>query len=670
MSDRNSHDEATAPAFPGQPRGAKGIAAASGSHAPPPTPSPKAKTFGPDGRYQVVAQLGKGGFGTVYKAYDHRLAKYVAVKAINVSDIPGNELPTYIRLFDSEAKIAAHLEHPGVVTVLDYDPYDSEPFLVMSLIEGGTLRDWFREHPRMPWPEVVDLGVQVAEALHYAHTHGVQAHRDIKPANIFCALGRYKVGDFGIARRVTVGSGVTRSTFFSAGTPRYMAPEQILTPRSVDARTDLFSLSAVLYEALTGRAPFRGITLDFDPEDDPVSANRIINAAFASPRLIRKVVPEVPPGVARAIEKALDKYPTERFRDSAAFARALQQDAKESRRSWFGPEQRRVLLRLAVLALVLLSGITGYTYRHLLEERLPIIRRLVRGGDDVELARNVAQQTIASGFATDIWNQAEARLREAGTLKSEVYRKDAVRLYWLAAVHSLLDRIARTQLLAEHSLAREYSSEIFARAEVTWQREKVAAHWVEANLIDGADSAVDKAGSTISTLDAILVDYQQATVDASRRARAELVSNLDETQRQVEELRASVPVEDLSGAEVILREASQVLAAGDLHTARVRMRKAQQMIDSLATEKLTIARARAEEVRWEAAAMRIERRSVPPKLAGAWERAEERYEEGKTHLETARENEDITAAETAVKLFEETKQMLAKLNDAVDTLRR
>ena len=147
---------------------------------------------------------------------------------------------------------------------------------------------------------------------------------------------------------------------------------------------------------------------DVNPEDDPLSAQRIVDAAFSAPRAIRKTVPEVAPGVARAIERGLEKEPAARFKDCATFARALQLDESTgTRRSFFGAEQRRTLLRLGVLVLILLLGVAGYVHRQRIEERLPMIRQVMRGGNDVETARSAAEQAIASGFATEIWKQAE-----------------------------------------------------------------------------------------------------------------------------------------------------------------------------------------------------------------------------------------------------------------------
>jgi len=239
-----------------------------------------ARTFG-HGRYEILQEIGRGGFSTVYRARDHTRGIDVAVKAIDVSSIDPDELPNFIEAFHHEAAIAGRLDHPGIVPVFDHDSDARPPFIVMSLIRGGTLRERIGGNECLPWPEVVKLGVQVAEALDYARQHGVRAHRDIKPGNIFCADTGYKVGDFGIARRVKVGESEARTLLAGAGTPGYMAPEQSLAPNTVDWRADLFALAAVLYEALSGKRPFRGVRIEYDPDEDTSAMRAVLEAAYS-----------------------------------------------------------------------------------------------------------------------------------------------------------------------------------------------------------------------------------------------------------------------------------------------------------------------------------------------------------------------------------------------------
>lgn len=284
------------------------------------------QSFG-DGRYQVVEVLGAGAMGIVYKAFDSVVGRHVAIKTISTEGIPPEEVGEFLRMFQAEAQAAGRLDHPGIVTVYDFNPSPEGPYIVMSLVEGGTLSGVMAKR-KLEWEEVLELGIQVAEALEYAHQHGIQAHRDIKPGNIFVtAEGRYKVGDFGVAHLRKTVDEATHSTFFSGGTPRYMSPEQVATPRKVDGRSDMFSLCVVLYEALTGQLPYQGVTLNFDPEEQPEVAQRIVTAAYARTAPLRKVMPNLPVALAQAIDCGIHPDPTQRYRSCGELANVLRRAA-------------------------------------------------------------------------------------------------------------------------------------------------------------------------------------------------------------------------------------------------------------------------------------------------------------------------------------------------------
>jgi hypothetical protein len=287
-----------------------------------------AKTFG-RGRYEVLEEIGRGGFSIVYRARDRTRGIDVAVKAIDITTIAPEDLSNFVEAFRHEAALAGLLDHPNIVPVFDHDADARPPFIVMSLIKGGTLRDRLggeKRGQRMEWPEVAKMGAQVAEALDYARGQGVKAHRDIKPGNIFCADSGYKVGDFGIARRVKIAEFKGAQTLLAgAGTPGYMAPEQILTPGTVDWRADLFALAAVLHEALSGSKLFRGVRIESDPEEDPSGARAIIEAAYTRPVPLRAIVTDVPAGIAEAIEKALEFDRIRRHASWREFTSALRQ---------------------------------------------------------------------------------------------------------------------------------------------------------------------------------------------------------------------------------------------------------------------------------------------------------------------------------------------------------
>ncbi|MGZ5258968.1 MAG: serine/threonine-protein kinase, partial [Burkholderiales bacterium] len=209
------------------------------------------------GRYEIVAELGKGAMGTVYKAVDPLLNRTVALKTISVSPNDPEMAEYKARLFQ-EAKAVGGLNHPNIVTVYDVGDSGDLPYLAMEFLEGKELATLTAKGAALPVEYALEVTLQVAEGLAYAHEHGV-LHRDIKPANIMIVQDRLvKIADFGIARMRT-----TQRTDGPAalGSPRYMSPEQVLGKRA-DHRSDIFSLGVVLYEMLTGTSPFAGADLN------------------------------------------------------------------------------------------------------------------------------------------------------------------------------------------------------------------------------------------------------------------------------------------------------------------------------------------------------------------------------------------------------------------------
>ncbi len=291
--------------------------------------------LGANDRYEIITQIGKGGFGRVYEAFDHNFGTRVAVKTLNVHDLEDDELDTFLRKFRDEARQIHPLEHQGIVRVYDYGEDGDQPFFVMPLIEGGTLRDRLKRDERLSSEDAVAVGLAVAEALDYVHGQHI-LHRDIKPENIFCATGGvYKVGDFGIAQHGT-SKRATKSTFRGAGTPAYMSPEQIGAPANVDQRSDLFSLCVVLYEALTGERPYLPLSLDFDPEESKRSsdrARRAVERNFGEFTPIRTLAPDVPKKLAAVIERGIDPDPSKRFGSCQELSEALRDSLVEDETS-------------------------------------------------------------------------------------------------------------------------------------------------------------------------------------------------------------------------------------------------------------------------------------------------------------------------------------------------
>jgi len=192
--------------------------------------------------------------GTVYKAVDPIIDRTVAIKTINLN-LSKQELEEYEQRFQQEIKAAGRLNHPNIVTIYDVGKTEAVAYMAMEYLEGRELKDMLATGTLPPTESVVDIIAQVADGLWFAHQQGI-VHRDVKPSNIMVLKGGIaKITDFGIARLPN--SAVKTMTGLILGSPRYMSPEQVIG-KSLDTRTDIFSLGVVLYEALTGMAPFDG----------------------------------------------------------------------------------------------------------------------------------------------------------------------------------------------------------------------------------------------------------------------------------------------------------------------------------------------------------------------------------------------------------------------------
>ena len=267
-------------------------------------------TIGHIGRYALKYQLGEGGIGTVYAAHDPLLSRLIAVKTLHVEVIEA-ERESFNALFLNEARAAAGLSHPNIVTVFDAGISDDRAYIAMELLKGRDLRQLRQEGWRATPAQAALIVRRVADALGYAHSKGV-VHRDVKPANIFMTSRTHpKVLDFGIAR-IAHQHDAHQADEIAAGSPYYMAPEQA-RHEPVDRRADVFSLGVVLYELLTALKPFRGNTLDE------------ITAAVLEhePPLANAVDASVPAALAQIAAKALAKNPEHRFRSARAFSREL-----------------------------------------------------------------------------------------------------------------------------------------------------------------------------------------------------------------------------------------------------------------------------------------------------------------------------------------------------------
>jgi serine/threonine-protein kinase len=259
-------------------------------------------------RYELTELVGTGGMSSVYKAHDTLLERNVALKILHDHYADDDE---FVERFRREARMAAQLSHPNIVTVIDRGEAGGRQFIVFEYIDGENLKERLVRAGRLPVEDALELALEIAHGLAYAHQYGL-VHRDVKPQNVLLnGDGRAKVTDFGIARSLDVEHGVTQ-TGTVLGTSNYIAPEQA-SGQQVDAQTDVYSLGVVLYELLAGDVPFPGETF--------VSvAMKHVNEP---PPNLLDVRGDVPPRVAAAVDRALEKDPSRRFPSMEAFADEL-----------------------------------------------------------------------------------------------------------------------------------------------------------------------------------------------------------------------------------------------------------------------------------------------------------------------------------------------------------
>ena len=259
-------------------------------------------------QFRIERELGRGGMAIVYLAHDLRHGRQVALKVLRPELAASIGADRFLR----EIRIAANLSHPSILPLYDSAITSGPLFYVMPYVEGETLRTRMARE-RLPHNEIALLGAEIADALDYAHRKGV-VHRDIKPDNILLFEGRALVADFGIAHAIREAGGENlTATGFLVGTPNYMSPEQASGERVVDGRSDVFSLGSMLYEMLTGEAPFVA----------PTAAAILARILTAAPRPLEEQRPDLPPALVRAVMRALNKAPADRWATAGEFAAAL-----------------------------------------------------------------------------------------------------------------------------------------------------------------------------------------------------------------------------------------------------------------------------------------------------------------------------------------------------------
>ena len=267
------------------------------------------------GRYRIIKILGEGGMATVYKGFDTRLERDVAIKFIRRGQIGTDLMEEVLKRFEREAKRMAKFNHPNIVAVIDYGEFEGSPYLVMPYLPGGTLSELLKTHHGKPLPfqEAARILVPVARALEYAHEQDT-IHRDVKPANILLTdKGVPLLTDFGVAKILDLEEGNTLTGMgMGIGTPTYMAPEQ--WHNKISPQTDVYSLGVVFYELVTGRVPY---------DANSPAALMLKQNTEPLPRP-KQFVPGLPQEVERVIYKALAKDPQQRYKNMGSYASALE----------------------------------------------------------------------------------------------------------------------------------------------------------------------------------------------------------------------------------------------------------------------------------------------------------------------------------------------------------
>jgi serine/threonine-protein kinase len=275
------------------------------------------------GRYEIREHIATGGMASVFKTWDHRVERIVAIKVLRSLDKNDQKA---VERFRREARAAAALAHPNAVTIYDFVEEAGQYFLVMEYIHGPTLKQLIGQRRQLQPREALEVAIQVCSVLQVAHARGF-IHRDIKPQNIMLARsggGRglsdggawVKLTDFGIVR-VAEDAGLTNSGIV-LGTADYLSPEQA-RGETLTGSSDLYSLGVVMFEMLAGRPPFVG----------PTAVSIAMQHATANPPPLRQFNPTVPPSVERVISKALQKEPEDRFSSASDMQLALKRSARE-----------------------------------------------------------------------------------------------------------------------------------------------------------------------------------------------------------------------------------------------------------------------------------------------------------------------------------------------------
>ena len=365
-------------------------------------------------RYEILEILGEGGMAFVYKARDMQLERFVAIKTLKPNYV---NQETFVDRFKREAKTAANLNHPNIVQIFDWGIED-EPYFVMEYIEGNTLTSIIAKNRTISLSDILFIGAQVSSGLHAAHQKGL-VHRDIKPGNIMITPdGKVKVTDFGIVSLQNEESDITK-TGSILGTASYISPEQA-QGKPVSIESDLYSLGTVLYELITGKAPFSG--------DSPIStATKHLTEKPERPSLFRR---DLPKGVETAILKLLEKATYDRFKSAEDLRATLLQQRKalqseQTRENLVDLTNPKVKLRFTLPALIISIGVVFGTIWTLTQvfDGLPVdggAPTLIEIPDLTGSEQAQALEDLQNlGFKVGIENSADASVPAGSVIRTQ-----------------------------------------------------------------------------------------------------------------------------------------------------------------------------------------------------------------------------------------------------------
>jgi tRNA A-37 threonylcarbamoyl transferase component Bud32/tetratricopeptide (TPR) repeat protein len=437
------------------------------------------------GRYQIIAKIGQGAMGEVYRAHDPVLNRDVAVKTIAAGR---GEDETLRKRFQREAQSAANLSHPNIVTVFELGEHADQLFMAMELLEGSDLKQAI-QHGDLSLPQKLEVLEKICEGLAFAHSKNI-VHRDLKPANIHLGKdGSVKVMDFGLAR--FGGSDMTR-TGMVMGTPHYMSPEQVKGAKAT-TRSDVFSLGALAYEVLTSRKPFEAETMHAV----------LFKVMQEEPPPARELLPALPPVLIQVVEKALAKEPADRFSDAGQLLAALRkarQAIAAGRGDRLLPELKRGARPQAAEARPRPAGASEHSASG--SRSGPSMSRSHSGGSG-RLPWIVAGVAVVAilGFAFVAWRVGMARAPSAAPSGS-------------AEVQTLARTLAQTQVeLARRKLDDRDFEEAAHQAQRALELDPKNA---------AAEEVLRQAREVLDKVDAAAADAQtaQKTGDAARQAAA------------------------------------------------------------------------------------------------------------------------------------------------------